>query len=64
MNTATKTNPTIDLCYCPTCDARTKWAPIRDGRRCKCVGCGRIFPCYGSCQHLDCALERKEKAIK
>lgn len=50
--------------YCMKCGRRTKWTTIRNGKRQKCNECGTVFPCYGDCNHLDCAAEREEKGIK
>ena len=43
-----------DWVHCHKCNHRTEWSPMRGGKRLKCTGCGDVFPCRHSCDHVDC----------
>jgi hypothetical protein len=44
---------------CHRCNSIERWVPVRGGTRLRCVGCLMVFPCRGTCQHLDCADARR-----
>lgn len=46
-----------DIEYCHKCKKETSW--ILRGKRLKCEGCGDVYPCRSSCEHLDCQLDKK-----
>lgn len=49
-----------DDAFCLRCDARTRWVPVRGGRRLRCSGCRDVFPCRHACEHADCNETREE----
>ncbi len=51
--------------HCHKCNKETEWRPQKRGsKRVKCSGCGDIYPCRTSCDHLDCEADKRQQRIK
>lgn len=50
----------VFMCHHKSCRIERMWELMRGGKRARCTGCGDVYPCRGSCEHLDCADTRKQ----
>ncbi len=54
----------VFMCHHKKCRIERMWELMRGGKRARCTGCGDVYPCRGSCEHLDCADTRKELKLE